>query len=85
MSAIVEAAYTVPLECPDCGCPALDEAVPLGRVYRVDLDSIEPNVVLRCGCGRSYARGAIRAEEPRNPDGWGWLPTGIFESEALKP
>ena len=37
----------------ECGYPALDESVPLGKLYLVDPATIQPGGVLCGGCGKT--------------------------------
>lgn len=61
--------------CP-CGHAVIEEHVPLGKMYRVDMNSLHRGGLICGGCGRNMACDIIYADDPLYP---GWIVADVFE------
>jgi hypothetical protein len=60
-----------------CGFPILDEAVPIGTIYEVDVNRTEQMTVICGGCGSGIAVNAIWVDA-RGTQKAGFMPLEIF-------
>lgn len=63
---------------PDWPDPVLSESVPLGKQYRIDLDTVCPLTMEHRASGRTLIVDAVLVLDPFP----GWLPLGIFSVPA---
>ena len=68
-----------------CGYSVLRDSIPVGREYRLDLDSVRGGFLYQCGqCGAARRVIVVNASDSSR-GGMNPLPFGLFDPPALPP
>ena len=85
MRNLIKLAYATRSICknPDCNYPVLNDSVPIGTVYEVDINTAQKGGMQCGGCGvHTPCRFAVARREGGQP---GQLPLEIFDEQPLSP
>ena len=67
-----------------CGYTLLQEEIPIGTIYFVDLGSQKPGALICGGCGRRHKVTLVHVDARRTSEA-GWMPLEIFRDPETAP